>query len=149
MESIDPVTVSAYGEHVVVKVDEKPDKHGDLYLPQGSVEQAEAWATVLSVGHGESTKVGWVPFDFAPGDRVLIIRLHEKMMTQEIIQSSLGEGFLILKAGSKHDDLLAVMEPEVEDIEAWRKENLSKVLLGVASKHIREALKGVIGEPAR
>ena len=149
MENISPNKVKAIGEHVVVKVDEKPDRHGDLYLPQGSVERAEAWATVLSVGDGEWTKKGRVPFDFFPGDRVLIIRLHEKMMTQEVIQSSLGEGFLILRAGGKHDDILGVAVPEVEDVEAWRKENLSKVLLGVASKHIREALKGVIGEPAQ
>lgn len=88
------------GDKVLVQLEELPSKVGSILLPQGSYTGKEAVATVLKVGTGISTRKGRVPLDLKEGDRVCVVRQHEKTDTQEMIQAVLGDGMLILPSSA-------------------------------------------------
>jgi co-chaperonin GroES (HSP10) len=89
------------GYYTFVKLDPLSEKIGDLLWRPGDAYGADdikAWATVVSVGPGIwSKKIGHLPVGVKPGDRVYVIRVHEKVATQQEVQHLFGKGYMVLK----------------------------------------------------
>jgi co-chaperonin GroES (HSP10) len=76
---VDPAKIRAFGPWVLVNV-ETVEKHGDLYLPQGSTEErcGHRIGVVLSVGqgyfnkckNGKSPETKFSPIGVKVGDRI-------------------------------------------------------------------------------
>lgn len=112
--------VRPLGTRVIVELDELPGQIGSIYLPDGAYMEAEGFATVLRVGPGHWTKSGKrIPVPLEEGDRVLVIRLHERTSTQEGLQAvpEIGPGRLVLNA---LQDILGVVEDEGPEPQAQK-----------------------------
>jgi co-chaperonin GroES (HSP10) len=93
---IDPYKVRALGTHVLVKLDEVPDKIGSIIVPDGSYERSECWAIVVSPGTGIDTKKGRIPLDFKKDDRVMVIRMQALVESNKQTQADMGDGVIWL-----------------------------------------------------
>lgn len=101
------MNVRLLNDRLIVELEKKPEMIGVIHVPDGAYTDTNGMAKVLAVGPGRELPNGTrVPVDVKVGQRVCIIRLHERTSTQEQLQETLGEGQLILR----EDDILYVEE---------------------------------------
>lgn len=79
--SIEDMKVTAYGENIIVQLDEKPKSMGGILLPD-SAQRWNADATVASVGPLHQ--------DCQPGDRVSV---DMNLVTDSCLEFTLGAGY--------------------------------------------------------
>lgn len=89
---MDPERLRMMGDHVLLRVESRPDRVGTIHLPDGAMETSTGTARVLSVGPGrpKRKKIGRdqhgkpilvptgevEPLDVKPGDRVALLWHH-------------------------------------------------------------------------
>ena len=101
-----PEKIRPLGLYVLVRLDPSEKQVGSIIIPEGKYLESECFATVEGVGTGKIPK-GRVKMDVKDGDRILMIRMHERTSSNEKMQKRLGDGRIFIRYP---DDILGVVE---------------------------------------